>query len=197
MSKHDGDRNREPFSISDAARRLGLTPAQVRRWAENYRDFLGLRRGDDGQWMFSAAQLRLLGALAARGSLLQTTETPSGARPPEGASSSFRPHVGDPVPTARPGADADPTAGGFANSPAEGELLARLDDVALYLQDLAEETKQVQILLSRVIALLEADGRTAPAHARPWEPEELVPAPDAVHAFIPTSPPAASPSPAD
>jgi len=180
------------FSVADAAQRLGLTAAQVRRFAEAYRDFLGLRRAGDGDWTFTAEQLRFLGVLAAGGTAAQAGAALRAGRLAAGPQTEAVPRpapIQDAPADSQPAGAALPAEPQAAAAPAPRELWDRIDDVALCLEDLAEETKQVQILLSRIIALLEAGQHAAPAPVRPWVPAELTPAPGAVHAFIPGSPP--------
>lgn len=92
------------------------------------------------------------------------------------------------------GAD-DPSSGHLAEKPAPArppltapvrDLDERLDELTLQVQDLCEETKQVQILLSQVIGLLQAHAATGPVDAA----GEAGPA-GAASALGPTAPPGA------
>lgn len=189
------------FSLTEAADKLGLPCAQLRRYAETYREFLGMQRSADGQWEFSAAHLRFIQVLAAGGTAAEAADALRGYRRPISVNGS--PDVPSPplhAATAKHGAHGDavdekavsraqPEEADAASPPAADHLLQRVDDLALHVEDLAEETKQIQILLSRVIALLDDGGRRRPGEVYTWEPVELTPAPGIVHALIPPQPP--------
>lgn len=135
------------FPITEAALRTGLPAAKLRFYAEKYHDFLGIERGPDDDWELTQQQLQFLAVLAAGGPVTEAVQV----------------HASVDVPA---GAPCDDTG-----SPA---LSDRIDDLALHLEDLSEETKQVQLLLSRIISLLDSGTRSTSSSARPWEPPELM-----------------------
>lgn len=188
---------RDRFSVAEAADALGLSCARVRHYAETYRDFLGMKRDADGQWEFSAAHLRFLEVLAAGGTAAEAIDAWRGKERPSVVTDAASEQV-----QCAPDRDtADETAADEAPIPqpqlrpptvidrsAADALFERVDDLALHVEDLAEETKQIQMLLSRVIALLDEGGRRRSGEVHMWEPKELTPAPGIVHALIPPQP---------
>lgn len=195
MRDRSEDAQHASFSVADAAQRLGVSAAKVRRLAETYRDFLGLRRPAHGEWTFSPGQLRFIGVLAAGGTPVQAGSALRSAAWPATPPTSLQagaPLGAHPAPPDGPRATAAVADGPGPDSQAGSnpdlahrDLLDRIEDLTLCVEDLAEETKQVQILLSRIIALLEDGGRAERASVRPWEPAELIPAPGVVHALMP------------
>lgn len=143
---------RRLLSLTEAAQRTGLSGAQLRYYADTYRDFLGIESGSDARWQLSAAHLRFMTVLAKGGTPAQAAAALRGEGPAD------EPNFAA-VELDEPGPKAD--------------LAARVDDMALYIADLAEETKQIQVLLSRIISLLDGSARSQSAAARPWEPPEL------------------------
>lgn len=156
--KRSSTEKRSWLSIDEAARKTSLTDAQVRYYADAYRDFLGLKRDADGRWELSGAHVRFMAVLAQGGTPAQATAALRGAVWLHDDEPSLEPaHAHDPAHVHRP------------------DLAARVDDMALYVADLAEETKQIQMLLSRIISLLDGSARPLPESVRPWEPPDLSP----------------------
>lgn len=188
MTEHGfaADDRRPSFSIDQAARETGLTDAQVRYYADTYRDFLGLKRDAHGRWELSAAHLRFMAVLAHGGTPARATAALRGAVWLHGdAMAPARSAAGVVPPSSSAGHSRHPERApgdGPTLEPArdqnhahEPDLAARLDDMALYVADLAEETKQIQMLLSRIISLLDGSARPLPETVRPWEPPALGP----------------------
>lgn len=179
----------------EVARQTGLRAAKVRYYAEEYGRFLGLERGAGGLWAVAEIHLIFFKALADGKSVTQAIRAAeSGGRgalaPASAGPAGPRPTVRTPAPlrvrrpqqaAAGPGARPEPLPPRVSRRyPADAEkstapaaLTARLEDLALHIEDLSEETKQVQVLLSRVIALLDdARGPGSPA-VQPWDPPDL------------------------
>ncbi len=179
----------------EVARQTGLRAAKVRYYAEEYGRFLGLERGAGGLWAVAEIHLIFFKALADGKSVTQAiraaesggrgalrarfrgpgrasadrSDTRTAPGPPAATGSGGTRCAPEPLPprvSRRYPADAE-------KSTAPAALTARLEDLALHIEDLSEETKQVQVLLSRVIALLDdARGPGSPA-VQPWDPPDL------------------------
>lgn len=181
-------------NIAEASARIGLAAARVRFYVETYCDFLGVERDPDGDWGLTADQMHFIAILAAGGTIAEAMGVlPSMA----GSAAHGRPEVGpgtgEGSPTIsemlsmdQPGLKRSRVAAGQVSecavhrptvdrSSVDGTTLTdRVDELAIHLEDLSEETKQVQILLSRIISLLDGSARPLPASVRPWEPPELL-----------------------
>jgi len=118
------------YTLAGVAQETGLPIPKVRYYASLYGELLGATRTARGDWSFSDEHLPFFRALAK-------------GVPPAAALSE----------TGLAGAKP-------ANGRRDESLDDRLEELFLQLQDLCEETKQVQILLSRIIGMLES--RPAP-----------------------------------
>lgn len=139
--------------IEQVAAESNLTVPAVRYWAETRGDALGIRRDALGEWHFSpeaAAFLRELGRL-------QSNRAPG-------------PGAKQKTPS-KPAVQQQLAALGASLA----ELEERHRDLALQGAHLAEEMRQVQLLLSRVMELMSPPtppgGR--PRVVRPWRPRRL------------------------
>lgn len=174
------------LTAEDIARRTGLRPAQVRFYAETYGEMAGLLRARDGGWLAAEAHLPLFQALAAgktlaEGLLAMTAPTPLAAAAADPSVPAVaKPPADEPESPGPPGpADALGSADALGPADTAGSaagLAARIEDLALHLEDLSEETKQVQLLLARIISILDKTRRPLPPGVTPWEPPDLSPA---------------------
>lgn len=160
------------FSVAEASQRTGVAAAKVRYYVETYCDFLGLSRAHDGQWKLTAEQMNFVAVLAGSGAIDRAIECID----PFHTADSYRSEWNEP--TGSDAAFSDAPRNGVTRSGPTGDeqlltLTDRIDDLSEHLQDLSEETKQVQILLSRIISLLDGSSRPLPASVRPWEPPDL------------------------
>lgn len=154
---------RHLFSIAEAERKTGVAAARIRYYIETYRDFLGLHRDAEGQWALTAEQITFIAVLADGGTVQEAMDT--------GTRASHRKRT-------RPRETA-PNVHRASDDSAHLPILShRVDNLAVHLEDLSEETKQVQILLSRIISMLDGSARRVPASVRPWEPPDLTPQAD-------------------
>src|SRR5690606_13331773 len=174
------------LTAEDIARRTGLRPAQVRFYAETYGEMAGLLRARDGGWLAAEAHLPLFQALAAGRSLAEgllavtaPTALAAAAADPS-VPAVAKPPADDPESPGPPGpADALGSADALGPADTAGSsagLAARIEDLALHLEDLSEETKQVQLLLARIISILDITRRPLLPGVTPWEPPDLSPA---------------------
>ncbi|MBO8142032.1 MAG: hypothetical protein H0Z37_07630 [Firmicutes bacterium] len=134
------------------AMRTGLSIPQVRYYAALYGDFLGASRSAAGDWRFTRGHLPFFRALAEGRGPAAALQAVLGDREPAPAEET----VDGTGPAGPPGGERGDSA-----------LEERMDELFLQMQDLYEETKQVQILLTRVIELLQTGQREPPPAVGP------------------------------
>lgn len=172
------------YGVEEVAGRTGLSVAQVRYFASLYGESLGAFHAARDEWIFRGEHLAFFRALAQGWppvAALRAVNGPPADTPP-GDPFPEPPPV--PVPEGVPGDARQTDTAGHRPSTAVPESAAavhqtatddpapsppppgvgeRLEELTWQIQDLLEETKQVQILLSRIIALLQKQQTGSPA----------------------------------
>lgn len=139
------------YGITRLAATTRLPVPSIRYWAEMYGALIGAERLSHGEWIFGDKAVQFFTMVATE----QATAAARNWDPSEPAPSDM---VGPDIRADAVTAKLD-------------ALTARTEDLSLHIGDLAEETKQLQVLLTRIIALLGPTQTTRPAQMiRPTQP---------------------------
>lgn len=150
------------YGITRMSAKTRLPVPSIRYWAEMYGGLIGAERLSHGGWRFNDEAVRFFATVA-------TEQTRAAAQ--AGAATDDR---GD----TQCDAQVDAQAGARVDTEADAiraqlaTLTTRTEHLSLHIEDLAEETKQLQLLLTRIIALLAPTSSvgTREKTVRPWHP---------------------------
>lgn len=139
------------YGITRLAATTRLPVPSIRYWAEMYGALIGAERLSHGEWKFGDKAVQFF-------TMMATERATAAARKSD-------PSEPDPSDMLGPDTHADAVTAKL------DALTARTENLGLHIEDLAEETKQLQVLLTRIIALLGPTQTTRPVQiTRPTQP---------------------------
>lgn len=155
----------------------------IRYWTELYGTVIGAERLPDGEWTFTAEALQFFTTLAtdrmtaaSRDELETVVPVRNHAETalPPAIESTPSPDIVS-APDARAYVEKNPHSETAAVTAQLNTLTARTEHLSLHIEDLAEETKQLQVLLTRIIDLLtpRSSHGAREKTVRAWHPPRL------------------------